>query len=730
MFKTNRKFETVWRMIATMILLLGLLSNGAPVRAQSSSPNAPLLSPQRIKIIPDNYIVVYKQGVSATNDASEIQSTVTAQGGNVKFVYNTALNGYSAYLPAQALAAVRADPAVDYVIADAVLTLTPEDAQAETIIQPNAVWGIDRIDQHPLPLSNTYNYDKTGTGVNAYVIDTGIRITHNEFEGRATIDYDTVGDGLNGNDCDGHGTHVAGTIGSAHYGVAKNVQLHAIRVLDCNGSGTASGIIAGVDWVAANHISPAVANMSLGGYAYQPIDTAINNLISSGVVIVVAAGNSNDDACNYSPARVPNAITVGATSITDWRAYYSNWGGCVDIFAPGSDIISTWNTTNVALAQLSGTSMASPHVAGVAALYLEDHPSATMLEVRNAIIDTATRSKVVNSGTGSPNRLLYSLFGPPSPIPDLFLPEGSIADTTPTYTWSEVAGATQYRYELIKSGITLYTKTVPASVCINRICTHTPPNILSNATTSIAYKWRVQSMVNGVWATNSLYKSFNIYKLGPAFGSQFHSDLTGWTPLKGTWDIEDHAYYHSTGLYGYASSSAHAGNYATLDYQVLMKRTGCEYCANILFVRGKPAQLDSHYYWKNGYIFEYTNDRYFLVGNLINGSYSALKYWTYTTAIKRTTWNKLRVIAVGYQLNFYINDRLVWSGIDSSQVYGQVGVGMYKDGSGGTHLYVDWAKLTPFIGSGLDITSESTLAPGEIGEEMTGWDNPNMSVAP
>jgi subtilisin family serine protease len=244
--------------------------------------------------------------------------------------------------------------------------------------------------------------------VRAYIIDTGIRTTHNEFGGRATFGANYA----NGQDedCNGHGTHVAGTVGGSRYGVAKGVTLIAVKVLNCAGSGTTTGVINGINYVAGVQIYPAVANMSLGGGASQSLDDAVNKAVFLGVTFAVAAGNSGANACNYSPARAANAITVGATTSTDARASYSNYGGCVDIFAPGSSITSAWKNSNTATKTISGTSMASPHVAGVAVLYLEANPGATAGAVSTALINGATDKKVTNAGSGSPTKLLYSLF--------------------------------------------------------------------------------------------------------------------------------------------------------------------------------------------------------------------------------------------------------------------------------------------------------------------------------
>jgi subtilisin family serine protease len=295
--------------------------------------------------------------------------------------------------------AISRDPRVAYV---------EEDAEMHAIAtQTSAPWGLDRIDQRDRPLSGTYTYTSTGSGVNAYVIDTGIRRTHADFGGRAFSGFTAINDGRGTTDCNGHGTHVAGTIGGGTYGVAKSVRLYAVRVLSCSGSGSTSGVIAGVDWVRANRVRPAVANMSLGGGASSSLDTAVRNSIAAGVTFAVAAGNSNANASNFSPARVSEAITVGSSTSSDSRSSFSNFGSVVDIFAPGSSIRSAWYTSDTATATLSGTSMASPHVAGAAARYLQTSPSASPSTVRNALVNTATTGRLSGIPTGTANRLLF-----------------------------------------------------------------------------------------------------------------------------------------------------------------------------------------------------------------------------------------------------------------------------------------------------------------------------------
>jgi subtilisin family serine protease len=351
--------------------------------------------------IAGRYIIVFRPG-SAEDTVSSSVDAVARIGGKVHYVYTDAIQGFAATLPEQALQGLLHNPNVELIEADQSITLDIEAAQSFP------VWNLDRIDQRTLPLDNMYNYLSTGTGVTAYIIDTGIRFSHNEFTGRASFGYDAVGDGQNGLDCNGHGTHVSGTVGGVNYGVAKNVSLVAVRVLNCKGSGTVSGVIAGVDWVTKNRKAPAVANMSLGGGASTSLDNAVKTSISGGVTYAIAAGNSKMDACRYSPARVPEALTVGATTSTDARASYSNYGSCLDLFAPGSSVTSAWNTGDSATTTISGTSMATPNVTGVAALYLQGNPTASPATVSAVLVGNATAGVVTNPGRKSPNLLLYT----------------------------------------------------------------------------------------------------------------------------------------------------------------------------------------------------------------------------------------------------------------------------------------------------------------------------------
>ncbi|MDQ2582525.1 S8 family peptidase [Saccharothrix yanglingensis] len=345
--------------------------------------------------VKDSYIVVLKD--VGTSSASALGAKYRA---DVKHTYTSALRGFSATMTEAQARALAADPSVSYVQQDAVVTIAGTQA-------PTPSWGLDRVDQAALPLDNSYTYPNEGEGVTAYIIDTGIRSSHGDFAGRATSGRDTVDNDDDSSDCNGHGTHVAGTVAGTAHGVAKKAKLVGVRVLNCAGSGTYAGVIAGIDWVTANAVKPAVANMSLGGGADATVDQAVRNSIASGVTYGVAAGNSNGaDACNFTPARTAEAITVGSTTSTDARSSFSNVGTCLDIFAPGTSITSAWHTNDTATNTISGTSMATPHVVGAAAVYLAANPTATPQQVRDALVNGATNGVVTDPRTGSPNKLL------------------------------------------------------------------------------------------------------------------------------------------------------------------------------------------------------------------------------------------------------------------------------------------------------------------------------------
>lgn len=367
---------------------------------------AALVAPAHASVATSTYVVTLAPNASTP----AVLSLTRALGGKVGFVYSHALHGFSVTLPVPALTALRLLPGVAAVQPNQIV-------RATATIQPNPPsYGLDRIDQRQLPLSHSYRYTATGAGVTAFVIDTGITYNNVDLYPRAVKGFDAVTSGGGAVDCNGHGTHVSGTIGGTRYGVAKKVRLVGVRVLDCSGSGSTAQVVAGIDWVTAHHSGPSVANMSLGGGADQAIDTAVRNSIASGVTYAVAAGNDGglltdllgmSNACNGSPSRVATAITVAATDSTDTRADYSDIGPCVDIWAPGTDITSDWMGSPTATNTISGTSMATPHVVGTAALYLSGHRSATPAQVAGALAGYATSGVVQNPGSGTVNKLLF-----------------------------------------------------------------------------------------------------------------------------------------------------------------------------------------------------------------------------------------------------------------------------------------------------------------------------------
>ncbi|MFD0203122.1 MULTISPECIES: S8 family serine peptidase [Saccharothrix] len=386
------------------LAVLGLAAVSAAALAFSNAgvaaADADVLGAERADAVPGSYIVALNDAMSARSaSASTASSLVDKYGGQVRVAWQHALNGFHATMSAAQARRLAADPRVAFVQADLPISIG-------AVQQNPPSWGLDRIDQRSLPLDSAYNYSTTASNVRAYIIDTGIRTTHSDFGGRATWGTNTVDS--NNTDCNGHGTHVAGTVGGTAHGVAKGVQLIAVKVLNCAGSGTTAGVVNGVNWVTQNAVKPAVANMSLGGGVDTALDTAVRNSIAAGITYAVASGNSNANACNYSPARVAEALSVNASTNTDARASFSNYGTCTDLFAPGQNITSAWHTNNTSTNTISGTSMAAPHVAGAAALYLADNPAATPPTVNAAIVAAATADKITSPGTGSPNKLLFT----------------------------------------------------------------------------------------------------------------------------------------------------------------------------------------------------------------------------------------------------------------------------------------------------------------------------------
>lgn len=486
------------------ILFFGLLSSCskqadpyalAESTAEVNTGKAPLIhASENGRYIPDAYIVVLNDEVKDV--AAEAEQLTKAFGAKADRVYQYVLKGFSATLSPAAVEALRNNPRVAYIEQD-------QQVGIETTQTSALSWGLDRIDQTSLPLDNTYYYNYDGSTIDAYIFDTGILLSHQDFGGRAVTGFDAVTTGGSAIDGNGHGTHVSGTIGGTTYGVAKNIRLIAVRVLDNAGSGTMTGVLAGIDWAVNNHTTkPAVGNMSLAGGASATLDSAVRRLISDGIVMCIAAGNNTTDAINTSPARVTEAITVGATTSTDGFASYSNYGSVVDILAPGSAIISDGIASNTATNTLSGTSMATPHVTGSSALLLEANPGFTPAQIQSLIKSRGISSKISGVPSGTVNLLLNSFVGTvsfPAPAsPSLLSPANANTgiSLTPQLSWNAVNNASTYNVQVS-------TASDFATTVVNRTGLSGTTLSLTALAGNTTYYWRASAANiggNGDWS--------------------------------------------------------------------------------------------------------------------------------------------------------------------------------------------------------------------------------------
>ncbi len=470
------------------LAVFGLSACGVGLEQEPYSEGAELEQTAQLlrqdRRVPDQYIVVLRDadpGVAAVGVPLVAEELSSLHAGTVLHTYEHAFKGFAVKMSEAAALRMLNDPRVAFI---------EEDSQVQAVAtQTSAPWGLDRADQPALPLNGSYVYNVTGAGVNAYIIDSGIRATHTDFGGRVVSAFTIINDGRGTSDCNGHGTHVAGVVGGATHGLAKGVRLHAVRVLDCAGQATISAVASGVDWVTANHVKPAVANLSIVAAASSVIDTAVTNSIAAGVTYVVAAGNNNADACTISPARVAGAITVAATNNTDQRWASSNFGTCVDLFAPGVDITSAWYTGDTATNLMFGTSLSTAHVTGAAALFLQTNTTATPATVASMLTTRVTANVVGTPGTGSPNKLLYTRW-----IGDTVAPTTAI--TAPT------AGATL-------SGTATLTASASDNVGVTRVEFYfNSTRIASDAAAPYSIAWNTTTVANGTYTITS--KAFDM----------------------------------------------------------------------------------------------------------------------------------------------------------------------------------------------------------------------------
>ncbi|MFD5496503.1 S8 family peptidase [Streptomyces sp. NPDC001812] len=509
--------------VATSAALVAGLVAALPAGAAPTAAEGRIQYEGAANAVAGSFIVTLKADEAKAGSA-EGRALAKKYGAEIERTYTKALNGYEVEASEAEAKRLAADPAVASVIQNRTFHTTATQPSPPS-------WGLDRIDQRSLPLNNAYTYpDSAGEGVTAYVIDTGVRITHSDFGGRASYGYDAVDNDNTAQDGNGHGTHVAGTVAGNAYGVAKKAKVVGVRVLNNSGSGTTAQVVAGIDWVARNAVKPAVANMSLGGGADSALDAAVRNAVASGVTFVVAAGNESTNASTKSPARVAEAITVGATTSGDARASYSNYGSILDVFAPGSSITSAWHTGDTATNTISGTSMASPHVAGAAALHLAANPSATPAQVSSALTAAATTGVVGNPGSGSPNLLLNV---------------GEGGGTTPPPTGD--------RFESTQGVAVPDRSTVESPITVSGISGNAPSNLAVDVDITHTYIGDLQVQLIAPDGTAYTLKSYGTGGSTDNIKTTYTVDASSET-ANGTWKlrVSDNAWFDSGRLNGWA----------------------------------------------------------------------------------------------------------------------------------------------------------------------------------
>ena len=506
---TLKSIQRIFKFLSLILIVAACAKDeGLVIRKKSFTISEDQLAPvYKANNVPadlqDSYIVVFKDDVAESEIDGESERMCGNSSAKKERTFKHAVKGFSGRLTAAAIEEFRRNPKVKYIEQNQVVSLV-------ATTQPGATWGLDRIDQANLPLSTNYTYNTTGSTITAYIFDTGVRSDHVEFGGRVTGGFSAITAEPTPEDANGHGTHVAGTVGGSTYGVAKAVKIVPVKVLSAGGSGTNAGVIAGLDWAVLNHESgvPAVGNMSLGGGVSTALDEAVRRCITDGIVMAVAAGNSNVNASNSSPARVAEAITVGSTTSLDARSSFSNFGSIVDIFAPGSSITSAWYTSSTNLNTISGTSMASPHVAGAAALFLEYAPGSTTAQVETGLKNAAARGRISGIPTGTTDALLQINFGttpslPTPSVPTLSSPANlatNVAIAT-TLSWAAASAATSYNLEYSTSST--FASNVTAIPGIT-----TTSRAISGLANSTTYYWRVSSTNSTGTSAWSAVRSF------------------------------------------------------------------------------------------------------------------------------------------------------------------------------------------------------------------------------